>query len=153
MKKQKESNKKSFNLRLVLILAVLGGFLVYQSASDFISSFQTPVGVWDLTADSLKPGQRVSGNIDTLLDAFSEEITTRTDRSGSSSSQTAKYYVLPVGEKEYIALRGAKKDTQILDQIVDETYEYLISGTVGDTVLAADGVLVKMDSDVEQYFH
>ena len=85
----------------VLILLVMGGVLLYQSAPNFLVSFKPAVSFADmLDGKEVREGMYVKGDVIYVLDYFASEstYTQRQDGSRSGSKASGNYYLIPTAE-------------------------------------------------------
>ena len=114
-----------------LVLLVIGVVLLWFSGKDFLTSLKAPVDLNEagFTADQVEEGMHVKTDIYAALDTFASEETWTENKDGSSTpKETAhQYYIIPVGEMEYMALEIGSSGSQFstMSAIMDETYAYL----------------------------
>jgi predicted nucleic acid-binding protein len=89
------------------------------------------------------PGAYVEGDINALIDIFAEYYVENDD---GSEDTTDNYYIVPIGEEEYFALKVNEADFDIATQIYDETYEYFLKRD-GDTSLTIEVKIIEVLTD------
>jgi hypothetical protein len=72
------------------------------------------------------PNAYVKGDINFIIDVFSQSYLKNDD---GTEDITDNYYVIPVGEEEYIGLHVNEDNFEIANKICDETYEYIMGNT------------------------
>ena len=99
-----------------LVLLVIGVVLLWFSGKDFLTSLKAPVDLNEagFTADQVEEGMHVKTDIYAALDTFASEETWTENKDGSSTpKETAhQYYIIPVGEMEYMALEIGSSGSQ-----------------------------------------
>lgn len=127
---------------LVLILIAFG--------SSFLKLVQGPVNLDSLSKDELL-GSYVEAEVYAIVDAFASY--SQEDDSGRKTNQR-NYYIIPVGEEEYIALEVGSSDFSMANRISDETYEYIM-GIRDDlsTTMHVKGTIRKMDGEISSYYY
>ena len=130
--------KRLFNAlgRGILILLLFGGGMLWMTTGDLIISFKPAISFEDmLDGKEVKPGNHVAGDVAYVLDYFASETTYTEYKDGSRSSgkKSGRYYLIPTAEG-YIGLKGREVDVSELDQLSDETYEYLMGGAEPSTI-------------------
>lgn len=147
---------KRINWRLLAILLIFGGGLVVMSGKDFITSLKKPVDLYDLTASEVKAGMHIKTDINAALDTFASEETWTENKDGSRTPKKTsnQYYVMPVGEMEYMALEVPSSDFATLDTIMDNTYAWYMdeADDFGDVTYPFEGTIEKLDGELDQYF-
>lgn len=147
---------KRINWRLLAILLVFGGGLVVMSGKDFITSLKKPVDLYDLSASEIKPGLHIKTEIDAALDTFASEETWTENKDGSRTPKKTsnQYYVIPVGDSEFMAVEVKASGFATLDTIMDNTYAYYMgeADDWGDTTYPFEGTIEKLDGELDQYF-
>lgn len=140
--------------RAGLILAIIGGVLLWFALGDAIISFKPARSFDDVLEDGLKAGDHVSGRVPYLLDYFGS-LQTWTENSANNSRTPAKtsarYYVLPAGEN-YAGLRVGTQNIPAAGNLVDETYGYLAGAGEPTTVLEIDARVVEMEEELVELF-
>lgn len=144
------------NIRMAFFAGLISAILLFQSTPDFIASLKPAIDPTQVSASEIKPGAHVKTEVFMLIDNFASEETYTKNSNGSRtpSKISAKYYIFPVGEEEYMALRGGSKNYANLDAIVKATHEFVSSGTgdFGQKTVEIEGVVKKMDSELLQYY-
>ena len=145
---------------LAVVLLVIGVVLLWFSGKDFLTSLKAPVDLNEagFTADQVEEGMHVKTDIYAALDTFASEETWTENKDGSSTpKETAhQYYIIPVGEMEYMALEIGSSGSQFstMSAIMDETYAYLTDAAadLGTTILPVEGTVEKLEGELDQYF-
>lgn len=140
--------------RAGLVLVILGVACLWISLGDTITSFKQAKDFEDILDGDVAVGDHVSGQVLFLLDPFAsmqtwtENSKTHTTTAKKTSSQ---YYVLPGGEG-YMGLTVNSKNFSVANKLVDETYEFLTSGTMPTAELDVDARVVVMDEELADMF-
>lgn len=135
---------------------MMGVIMTALSAGDVIDSFKKPVNYNFMTAEEVKEGVVVEGNL--LYNFGSYEESYQRGRFGQKMGGSAYYYLIPViaGEEDaYLGFyTGNQELIAALDRQTEETYAMLDSGTdVQPTAIHFKGKITKMDNDDKNYFH
>ncbi|MCI8269120.1 MAG: hypothetical protein HFG55_05615 [Lachnospiraceae bacterium] len=145
---------RSFNTAVVMLL-LFGGMALYMSIPDLIISFKPAVSFEELLEDGtqLKAGSHVAGNVVYVLDYFASEssYTKRSDGSRSGSRKSGNYYLIP-SSTGYFALKSREADVAALNQLSEETFTYLSSGTEPATEFFMEGKAEPLEGNLARYF-
>ena len=98
--------------RDVLLLFVIGGVLLYQTAGTALVSIKPAVSFEDmLDGAEVKPGTHVAGDVVYAFDYFASETsyTQRSDGSRSGDRKNGNYYLIPIANG-YIGLKCRQAD-------------------------------------------
>lgn len=132
---------------VLLLLAFLVLCVGYQGISFLI---QGPKVMDSLALDELE-GSYVETEVYAILDNFAEYY--EVDDSGDETT-TYQYYIIPVGENEYIGLQTDSDNFDIANQICDETYEYIMGDRSElSTTFKVKGTISTMEEDVYDYYN
>jgi hypothetical protein len=144
----KKRAMKSVIARLAVSIVIIFVLLIIFGTS-FIKYFKGPTDLYSLSMDEL-PGSYVEGDINALIDVFAEYYV---KNDNGAENTTDNYYIVPIGEQEYFALKVNESDFDIATQIYDETYEYL-TGTRDEltTTMHIKGTFSKMSDEVYDYY-
>lgn len=138
----------------VLILLVMGGVLLYQSAPNFLVSFKPAVSFADmLDGKEVREGMYVKGDVIYVLDYFASEstYTQRQDGSRSGSKASGNYYLIPTAEG-FIGLKSRQADVSVLDTITEETFSYMETGVEPTTTFYMEGSVEAMEGNLVNYY-
>lgn len=138
----------------ILILAAVGGIMLFQSAGDFVVSFKPAISFEDmLDGKEVKAGAHVDGDVVYVLDYFASEstYTERSDGSRSGNKASGRYYLLPTAEG-YIGLKSREMDVAVMNKISDETYEFLMGGEEPTTTIHMQGSVEVMEGQLAKYY-
>lgn len=138
----------------VIILLVMGGVMLFQSAGDFVVSFKPAVSFEDmLDGKEVKAGSHVAGDVVYVVDYFATEstYTKRSDGSRSGDKANGRYYLIPTAEG-YIGLKSREVDVAEMEKISEETYEYLMGGDEPTTTHYMEGSVKVMEDTLVKYF-
>ncbi len=146
---------RSFNTA-VLMLIFFGGMTLYMSIPDLIISFKPVVSFEELLEEDgaqLKAGGHVAGNVVYVLDYFASEssYTKRSDGSRSGSRKSGNYYLVP-SSNGYFALKSRQADVETLNQLSEETFTYLTSGTEPSTEFFMEGKVELLEGNLVKYY-
>lgn len=141
--------------RAGLALVLIGVGLMAISLGDTVTSFKTPQSFEEILETGIQPGDHVSGQIPFLLDTFASMQTWTENTSTHSTTPkktSAQYYVLPAGEG-YVGLTVHSQDFSAANQLVEQTYAYILeSGAAPTAELALDARVVEMDEELSAMF-
>ena len=144
---------RSLGTEVIMVLAI-GGMLLYMNASDLVVSFKPAISFQDmLDGKEVKAGSHVEGNVVYVLDYFASETsyTRYKDGSRSGGRKSGNYYLIPTAEG-CVALKSRQDDVSVLDQLTDETVEYMTSGTEPTTEIFIEGHVAKLEGSVVKYY-
>lgn len=145
---RKQSRKSTRNRLLICLLIV--GVVAIVTGKSVTKLIEKPQKLDDLAIEQLS-GAYVNGDINAIIGNFAEYYEENED--GSEKNVTDNYYVIPVGEEEFIGLQVAKQDFDGADQIYNETMDYLM----GDkseltTSMNVTGTINDMEGEVYDYY-
>lgn len=147
---------KKLNIQLVVILAIVGGVLLYFSAADYFTSLKKPVDFTEASVEEIKPGIRAEGEAYAILDYFAEEETWTEKKDGTKTAKKKahRYYIIPVGDEEYMAMEAPSSDFTLCEAIVDETQDYILGDgtTLGSQTYPFVGTVIGLDDELMGYF-
>lgn len=134
------SIKKS--LYLIIIYAALAIILSIYCVPNVVKLIAGPADLDSVSMDNLE-GQYVKSDIYYIIDNFSSYYSTT--KSGTETIEK-NYYILPVGEKEYIALEVMKSGIEPADKVMNESYDYYLGKRDNLTSsIKINGTISKMD--------
>ena len=109
---------RRLGIQLIESLVIIA-FILLIFGADLIAFVKGPKNLDTLPISDIKDSY-ITTDIYAILDVFAEYYT---EESNGDTSTTKSYYVIPVGEYEYMALEVPKdKDyTSKMEQIYDET--------------------------------
>jgi len=140
--------------RDVLLLFVIGGVLLYQTAGAALVSIKPAVSFEDmLDGAEVKPGTHVAGNVVYAFDYFASETsyTQRSDGSRSGDRKNGNYYLIPIANG-YIGLKCRQADVADLDKLSEETFTLLQTGTEPTTTVFMEGNVEVLEGKVATYY-
>lgn len=140
--------------RDVLLLFVIGGVLLYQTAGVALVSIKPAVSFEDmLDGAEVKPGTHVAGNVVYVFDYFASEssYTQRSDGSRSGSKKNGNYYLLPTADG-YIGLKSRQVDVADLDKLTEETFTFLQTGMEPTTTIFMEGHVEVLEGKLATYY-
>jgi hypothetical protein len=127
----------------IIILSVIFG-------SDAYKLIKGPADLDSLSVDELN-NTYTTGDINVLVDSFGEYYTKKDD--GTEDVQS-RYYIVPIGEEEFFALKVDKRDFKIAEKICTETYEYLTGDRESlTTSMKIKGTFTDMDEETYNYYY
>ena len=92
----------------------------------------------------------VNGDITAIVGLYAEYYEEYDD---GTETTTANYYVIPVGEYEFIGLHVSEEDFAKADQIYNETMDYLLGNTVDMySSLNITGTINPMESELHDFY-
>ncbi|MDF2587022.1 MAG: hypothetical protein K0S41_863 [Anaerocolumna sp.] len=129
------------------IVALL--IILFVAGQSFLKLAKGPQDLYQLTVDQL-PNSYVEGDINVILGAYAEYYVENDD---GTEEVTDNYYIIPVGEEEFVGLAVNKEDFSTADQIYNETYDYMM-GYRDDlsTSMKVTGTINKMEDDVYEFY-
>ena len=127
--------------------------------SDIRKNIEQEENIIDLMYPSeYKLNENVCGYINYLYECFCEETTTNTVNGIKTSSRVSgSYYLMPIinsndNNMYYITVLIKDKDfTALCDQLVDDTYTYLVGDDVEFTDVFFTGKIKPLESEVKDY--
>lgn len=150
---------KIFLQKLGIALGIFGIFIMVMGGADGIASFRSGIDLYDIDTDYLELSHLdlIDTEFDVSLGCFVEEETTTKNKYGSVTNRSYKYYyAIPVYSEEdtyWVGLEVSSSDMRTMDQIVDETYDYLMGEDeyYGYTYLEKQGRLTKLEDEKYDY--
>lgn len=139
----------------VLMLFAFAGIMLYQGAPLMLVSLKPAVSFQDLLdGKEVKKGSHVAGDVVYTLDYFASQstYTQRSDGSRSGSRKSGNYYLVPTSTG-YIALKSRQADVETLNKLVDETFEFLSSGTEPTTKFHMEGAVKPLEGNLVNYYN
>lgn len=138
----------------VIMLLLFGGMMLYMNAADLVVSFKPAVSFEDmLDGKEVKAGSHIEGNVKYVMDYFASETSYTKYKDGSSSSKkSGNYYLIPI-QDGFLALKSRQNDVNTLNQLTDETIEYMTSGTEPTTEFFMEGSVKKLEGNVANYYN
>ena len=140
--------------RDVLLLFVIGGVLLYQTAGTALVSIKPAVSFEDmLDGAEVKPGTHVAGDVVYAFDYFASETsyTQRSDGSRSGDRKNGNYYLIPIANG-YIGLKCRQADVAALDKLSEETFTFLQTGAEPSTTIFMEGNVEVLEGEVAIYY-
>ena len=146
---------RSLNTAVVMLL-LGGGIALYLSVPDLIISFKPAISFEELLEEDgreLTSGSHVTGTVVYALDYFASEssYTRRSDGSRSGDRKSGNYYLIPSVDG-YFALKCPQADVEALNQLSDETFSYLSSGTEPSTEFFTEGKAELLEGNLVTYY-
>ena len=138
----------------ILILLAIGVTMLFNAGKDFIISFKPAISFQDmLDGKEVKAGSHVEGDVIYVLDYFASEstYTKRSDGSRSGDKANGRYYMIPTADG-YIGLKERQADVDVMAQITDETYEFLMGGVEPTTTVHMAGSVEVMEEQLAEYY-
>lgn len=137
-----------------ITLIVVCILLIIVNARDVFNSFMTPKDLYELPLENVTKNAYVYADIDAALDYFMYEEVSRMKYGVEMSSHVSSYYyIIPIGEYQYMAVEVDASDASTMNRICDETYNYLIGeeNKLGLFRYRATGSLRDMKDDEIQF--
>lgn len=150
-------------LAIVGVALIVAGLSSLISAASFKSDIRKNLEREENIIDFMYPtdyklNENVCGYINYLYECFCEETTTKTVNGVKTSSRVSgSYYLMPIinsndNELYYITVLVKDKDaTATCEQLVDDTYAYLLGDDVEFTDVFFTGKIKPLESDVKNY--
>lgn len=144
----KKKSMKSALIRIILCIALVAIILVVTKDS-LLKLYEGPKYLDSIGMNEL-PNSYVDADVFAIYSNFAEYY--ETDDYGTETI-TDQYYIIPVGETEFIGLEINNEDSYLAQQIYDETYEWF-NGQRQElsTTMQVTGSINKMEDDVYQYY-
>lgn len=139
----------------VIMLLAFGGIMLYQSIPADIISLKPAISFEDMLDErtEIKAGAHVSGKVPYVFDVFASEKTyTRySDGSRSGSRASGAYYLVPTADA-FIAMKGRQVDVETLDDLIDETWDYMLTGVEPSVEFSMEGKVEVLEPQLAGYF-
>lgn len=157
------STTRLLGLAIVGIVFIGFGLSSLISAMSFKSDIRKNIEQEENIIDFMYPSdyklnENVCGYINYLYECFCEETTTNTVNGIKTSSRVSgSYYLMPIinsndNNMYYITVLIKDKDfTALCDQLVDDTYAYLVGDDVEFTDVFFTGKIKPLESEVKDY--
>ena len=144
----KRKSATSALLRMGVLVAITAAVL-FVSKDSLLKMYEGPKNLESLGVNEIS-GAYVDTDVYAILGNFAQYY--EEDKYGNKTV-TDQYYIIPVGEEEYIALQIDSSDFSLADQIYNETYE-VVNGTKSDfsTTMPVTGTINKMEDEVYDYY-
>lgn len=144
----KKKSMKSALIRILLLVVIVGIIFVFAQDS-LLKIYEGPQNLEVLEMDEL-PDSYVTTEVYSIFANFAEYY--ETNDSGNETI-TDQYYIIPVGDEEFIGLEIDANDSYLAQKIYDETYEYY-NGTRDElsTTLKVTGSINKMEDEIYEYY-
>lgn len=141
--------------RLNLTLLILGIVVIFMFSNELVSSFNPIISFEDiLDGVEVKSGSHIEGNVVMSFSPFASETTERKSKIGTtiSTEDSGNYYVIPMGDNNFIGLKTNQDHVFDMNKLVDETYAFLEGGDKPTTKVFMEGMVKKMDDELIKYF-
>lgn len=138
-------------LPICLIFLALGVVMLVLGGPGLLLLLGGPKDLDSVPVDQLE-GQYVRTDMAIVMDwyAYTEEKS-----SSGTRRTTAKEYVIPVGEREYMGVELPASKISQADALIDATWDYLSdedADFLGEP-LTVSGTIVRMDSESLKFYH
>lgn len=136
------------------MLLMFGVIMICISAVDTFISLKPAVSFQDMMdGEEVKKGTHVAGNVVYAMDYFASEssYTKYSDGSRSGSKKSGNYYLIPTATG-YIGLKSREADVSALNDLSDETFEFISDGAEPKTEIFMQGTVKKMDNKLAGYY-
>ncbi|ROR30428.1 hypothetical protein EDD66_10279 [Mobilisporobacter senegalensis] len=115
----------------------------------FLNLMEGPRDFNTLSIEEL-PNSYIKGEFYFLIDNFAQYYI---ENESGKESVTENYYIIPVGEEEYMALEIDTGNAAESERICNETYEYIMGNTdTPPTGIKLKGTINKMPDEVYEYY-
>ncbi len=139
--------------RGMVILLAIGVMLIYMSGSMFFTSLKPSKSFDDLWQTALEKGMHIKGDVMLSYECFSYEETWRENNASRTKAKTSAYYYAVPVKDTVIALEVPTRDYDAMEDVVDNTFNYLYEdGEEPILGVAVEGRIKKMDSDLQGMF-
>ena len=136
----------------VIILLLFGGMMLFQSIPEDLIALKPAISFEDMLDEGteVQAGAHVSGKVPYVFDVFaSEETYTRySDGSRSGSKASGAYYLVPTADA-FIAIKGRQADVETLDDLIDETWDYMLGGEEPTVEFSMEGKVEVSDEVID----
>ena len=134
--------KKIAGMIVTFVIFLLVGIGVFWFNSETRDYLLTGADLNSLYVHELEDGKIVRGRIQAIIGAFAS------DNSGS-------FYIIPVGENEYMGLYLPDQYEEQAIQIANDTYDYLdgLREDLTHNDLRTSGIIYKMSEQEQEYFY
>ena len=148
---KKKSLKKSLTATVILFVIAIGLWVI--SLDGVVDLVKGPQALEEISTEDYK-SQYVETEVWYVFDCFAEYVSTNSKTNVSKTE--GLYYIIPVGDEttQYMAVRVKPDVGDILDDICDETWEYLY-GNITDTETSylMTGKIVKMEEEELEHYY
>lgn len=142
--------------RVTLALLLIGSISIVTNFNDFVTSFEPAISFEDLLdGEQVEKGDHIAGDVVFSFPPFASESTYTEYKDGTrgTSEASGNYYVIPTAE-EPIALKTKQESVEAMDQLTDETFDYLQDGPEPTTQAFCEGKVIEMDDEeLLDYYH
>ncbi|MFA9375978.1 MAG: DUF6709 family protein [Lachnotalea sp.] len=144
----RKQSMKIVLIRILLCVIIIMIGIVFTKNS-LLKMYEGPQNL-DLLSMEEIPNSYVDADVYAILSNFAKYYETSDD---GTETVTDQYYIIPVGEEEFIGLEIDAQNNTRAQQIYDETYEY-INGTRSEltSTLSVTGTINKMDANTYNYY-
>ncbi len=132
----REGKKQGRRIAAVMILCILGIFLLLATLQNFLTALKPAVDIAYLLDHGAGEGMHVAGRVPYTYDCFADMTETARGR------VQAYYYALPAAEG-IIVLAVSPEKKKAMDILLEETFDYLESGYLPETVVEVEGYVEK----------
>lgn len=141
--------------RLNASLLIIGIVIIFMFFNEFISSFSPIISFEDiLDGVNVKSGSHIEGNVVLSFSPFASETTETKSKIGTiiSTEDSGNYYVIPMGDNNFLGLKTNQEHVLDMNKLVDETYAFIDGGDEPTTKVFIEGMVKPMDEDLIKYF-
>ncbi len=143
----------SFN-RFNAFLFLAGIAVVLIFLSEFVCSFKPIISFENLLDGvEVESGSHIEGNVVIAFPPFATE-TTETSKFGAtiSSEASGNYYLVPMGEGNYIGLKTNQEHVFDMDKLVEESLAFYDVGDQPTTKVFIEGMVNPMGGEILRFF-
>lgn len=143
--------KESLKKVSTKILCYLGICIILVGIfhKSFINLIEGPKDFETLSIEEL-PKSYVNGEFQFLVDNFAQYYV---ENDSGEQNVTENYYIIPVGEEEYMALGIDASDSDEANSICEQTYQYLMGTTDAPPAgIQLTGTINEMSDEVYNYY-
>jgi hypothetical protein len=140
--------------RFNAILLFAGIAVIFIFFNEFVCSFKPIISFEDLLDGvEVKSGSHIEGNVVMALPPFASE-TTETSKFGTtiSTEDSGNYYLVPMGEGNFIGLKTKQSHVFDIDKLVEETLAFYDGGDQPTTKVFIEGMVKLMDDELIKFF-
>lgn len=124
-----------------------------MSWNMFVTSLKPANDFEDLQEIEAKVGMHIKGDVNYALDCFAYEETWTENKNGTRTpAKTSHYYYVIPGNEKFLGLEVSTEAKEAMENLADETVEYLNGGEQPTTKVAVEGRMSEMDEKMQSLF-
>lgn len=145
----KELKKITFKKigKIVLICGIIFILLFVPTIPCIVTLLNGTSDLYSIPIDKL-PGAYVECDIGFIFDSFAEKAVTK----NNSRIRSSRYYIIPIGDYEFMGISVNSTDVSLADKILKETYSWIEEGKPITHSLHIKGTVKEMNYKVAGYY-